>query len=116
MTIGNPYDKAHEFARAVRDSQEFQYYAAATKKLQADAAAVQSMAEFRQLQLELEQARVAGHELSEAQAAHMQSSYAQLRDNPLTAQYLEAENHFVRLFSDLQSVVQKDLQLDLDAE
>lgn len=115
MTI-NPYDKAHEFARAVRDSEAFQRYAAANRSLQADEEATQQMMSFRQLQLEVNQAQMLGEEVSETQSTHLNLTYKKIMENPLISEFMTAENGFVRLFSDLQNVIQKDIETALAAE
>ncbi|MDO4540084.1 MAG: YlbF family regulator [Syntrophomonadaceae bacterium] len=109
----NPYDKAHELARAIRDHEVFIRYAAATRALRSNEEATQRMLTFQQLQMELNQAQMAGEEISETKSAHLQLSYNKLREDPITGEFLTAEDQFLRLFTDLQNVIHKDMELDL---
>ena len=113
MTV-NPYDKAHELARAIRTSDAYQRYVAASQRLHAEPEAEQRITSFRQLQMELHQAQLAELEVSETQATHLSLSFMKLREDPVTAEFIDAEEMFFRIYSDIQSIIQKAVESELN--
>lgn len=115
MTV-NPYDKAHELARSIRESDAYQRYVVASERLHAEPESEQRMKSFRELQMELNQAQLAGQEISETKATHLSLSFGKLREDPITAEFMEAEEMFFRIYSDIHSILQKAVESALNFE
>ena len=112
----NPYDKAHELARAIKGSEVYQRYAAASQRLRSEPETEQKLIAFRQLQMELSQAQMAGEALSETKAAHLSLTFGKLREDPVTAEFMEAEELFIRVYSDIQNIIQHAVESDLSIQ
>jgi cell fate (sporulation/competence/biofilm development) regulator YlbF (YheA/YmcA/DUF963 family) len=101
----NPYDKAHELARALRDSQEFQALAEQKRRVDADPAVKKMLDDFRHRQLELETRRIMGEEITEADLEQMKRLHEVVTLNPIAREYLEAEYRFVVIYSDIHKIL-----------
>lgn len=110
MIIANPYDKAHELARAMQDSDAYQGYVAAHKKLAQNAGALEQVQEFRKLQIKVNQADALGQELAEGLVSDLAIQYQELNQDELIASYFQAEGLFVQMFTDIQQILQKSIE------
>lgn len=109
MTNGNPYDKAHDLAQAIKDSEAFQRYVAVQKQLSQNPEALERVRDFRNLQLEVNQAHSLGQEPAEGRVEDMAIQYAKLNKDDLIAEYFQAEGLFVQMYNDVQNIIQKSL-------
>jgi cell fate (sporulation/competence/biofilm development) regulator YlbF (YheA/YmcA/DUF963 family) len=110
MTNSNPYDKAHELARVLLDSEIYQDYVAAHKKLAQNSAALDQVQEFRKLQMKVNQADAMGQEPVEGWVSDLALQYAKLNQDELIAEYFQAEGRFVQMFTDIQQILQKSME------
>jgi len=101
----NPYDKAHELARALRDSQEFQLLAAQKRQVDADPTARKMLDEFRRRQWELETRRIMGEEVLAADLEQMQKLTEAVQMHAVVREYLEAEYRFGVTYSDVHKIL-----------
>ena len=60
----NPYDKAHELARALRTSEVFERLKSARERIEQDPATLEMVQNFRKLQWELQTQRLTGQQVS----------------------------------------------------
>lgn len=108
MPISNPYDKAHELARALKLSENYQHYVKAKNLLSLQAR--EDIVNFRNLQMKLNQAEMLGQKVEEAQIMELSREYARLNQEPLIADFFSAEGMFVQMFTDIQEIIQKALE------
>ncbi|MDD4801730.1 MAG: YlbF family regulator [Syntrophomonas sp.] len=106
----NPYDKAHELAQAIRDSDVFKHYLAAQKELEENPEAVEKVRLFHLLRMEANQARVLGQEQEENKVTEMTLEFAKLSQDKAIADYFNAEGSFVQMFSEIQEIIQKSME------
>jgi cell fate (sporulation/competence/biofilm development) regulator YlbF (YheA/YmcA/DUF963 family) len=106
----NPYDLAHELARAMKDSETYQRYVHAQKELAKNPAAQEKVLHFRALQMEVNQAQILGQNLSEDKVGQVTLEYAKLNQDNSIAEFLNAQGMFMKMFTDIQEIIQKHLE------
>jgi cell fate (sporulation/competence/biofilm development) regulator YlbF (YheA/YmcA/DUF963 family) len=114
MTNGNPYDKAHDLARAIKDTEAFRRYVAVQKQLGQNPGALERVRDFRNLQMEVNQAHSLGQEPAEGRVDYIAIQYAKLNKDDLIAEYFQAEGLFVQMYNDVQDIIQKSLDNGFD--
>jgi len=110
MMNDNPYDKAHELARAIKNSETYQHYLGAKKQLQQYPEMEEKMGHFRSLQMEINQAHILNQEIPNDKVAQAALQYAELNRNKIIAEFLNAEGLFVQMFTDIQQIIQKNIE------
>jgi len=110
MTIDNPYDKAHELARSIKESEAYQCYAAAQKQLEQNPEAKERIRQFRTLQIEVNQAQILGQALPNDKVTQLSVEYAKLNQEESIAEFFKAESMFIQMFTDVQQIIQKSIE------
>ena len=106
----NPYDCAHQLARAIRDSDAFRALKAAGDKVGPDEQAKRMLADFHVKQLEFEQKRLMGQEPGEEEQETLRKLYEILQLHAAVREYLMAEYQFGVLMQDVQKILGDVLQ------
>ncbi|TCP53773.1 cell fate (sporulation/competence/biofilm development) regulator YlbF (YheA/YmcA/DUF963 family) [Tumebacillus sp. BK434] len=101
----NPYDKAHELARALQSSQEFQLLHDLKKCVDQDPAVKKMLDDFRRRQWDLETRRLMGEEIIESDLEQMTRLQEALSVNETARRYLEAEYRFGMIYSDVHKIL-----------
>jgi cell fate (sporulation/competence/biofilm development) regulator YlbF (YheA/YmcA/DUF963 family) len=101
----NAYDKAHELARALRESEEFRTLAEKKKQVDADPQAKKILDDFRRRQWELETRRLMGEEITEDDRQAMQKLQDAIQLHQTLREYLEVEYRFSVLYSDIHRIL-----------
>ncbi len=112
MTNSNPYDKSHELARAIRESEIYQRYVAAQRKLDQNLEAKEKIRNFRTLQMEVNQAHIMGQAVADDKVAQVTLEYAKINQEELIAEFFNAEGLFIQMFTDIQQIIQKSIESD----
>ncbi|PKM78686.1 MAG: hypothetical protein CVU90_01425 [Firmicutes bacterium HGW-Firmicutes-15] len=110
MLNQNPYDKAHELARAIKDSEAFQRYVLVQKQLEQNPEAQEKIRQFRTQQMEINQAQILGQALDDEKVTQLTVEYAKLNMNKMIAEFFNAEGMFVQMFTDIQEIIQKSME------
>lgn len=108
----NVYDKAHELAKAVRQSQEFKEFKKAAEKLEEDKKAKEMLEDFRKKQWEIQSEKLAGKDVKEKEV-QLQKLYEVLSYNQDIVDYLQAEARFYTLMSDISNILGRAIELDV---
>lgn len=106
----NPYDRAHELARAIRESDAFHSMKAAKEKIDPDGQAKQMLADFHMKQLEFEQKRLMGQEPTAEEQDGLHKLYEILQLHPAVRDYLMAEYQLGVMMQDVQKILGEVLQ------
>jgi cell fate (sporulation/competence/biofilm development) regulator YlbF (YheA/YmcA/DUF963 family) len=106
----NVYDKAHELARALQSSQEYQRLAEQKQRVDADPAAKKMLEDFRRRQWEMETQRLMGESISEGDEAAMQRLQEAVSLHPVLRDTLEAEYRFGIIYSDIHKIIDESVQ------
>lgn len=107
------YDKAHELARAVSQSREYSELISAFEKIKNDEKAKQMYKDFRKKQIEVQLDEMSGKNTDE-KAKQLENLYQVLSYNNDIKNLLEAEEKFAILAADIQQILNKSLDFDLE--
>lgn len=110
MTRSNPYDKAHELASSIVAHDIYQNYLQAKNLVEAVPELKQQIMSLRGLQMEVNKAQVLGEEVSDDMIKEITLEFARLNQYPEAASFFQAESAFIRLFNDLQEIIQKTIE------
>ncbi len=113
LVVSNPYDKAHELARSIQESQVFQRYLAAQRVVDQNPDHKDKILRMRGKQMELNRAQILGQGLPPDIMSELSQQLAEMRQYPEMNEFLEAETHFFNLFQDIQNIIQKALDGEL---
>lgn len=100
----NPYDKAHELARLLKETQEFQSFVHAQKLIEQDPQAKAMLKEFYKKQMETQHDAMRGisNKEKQEQVARM---YDTMRKQATFQDFFAAEMKFGRLVTDIQGIL-----------
>lgn len=101
----NVHDHAHNLARALKESEEFNQYKQlkATASLNPELTAM--LNDFQAKQFEIQGKQMMGQELGEDMMEQVQSLYGIIMKDPLAAQYMQAEMRFSMLINDVYAIL-----------
>jgi len=111
----NVYDAAHQLARSLSESSEYIEFKKAKENLKGDPQAENMLKDLRSKQLEIQALKLSGKPVDEAEE-QLGKLYSIISHNSLVKQYLEAEERFALLFSDIQKIIMKGIELDINLE
>ena len=109
----NPYDKAHELARAIKESDIFRSYIAAKNELEEKPEYKEKIYKLREKQIEINRAQVLGEEPAPQLMQELTLEFAKLNQKKEIASFFEAEGKFMQMFNDVQEIIQKSIKDDL---
>jgi len=107
------YDKAHELARAISQSNEYLDLKNAFERIENDEEAKNMYKNFREKQIELQLEKMAGKNIEE-KTAQLEKLVQVLSFNEDLRHLLESEARFAILASDVQEILGKALDLKLE--
>lgn len=99
------YDKAHELAKSLSQSDEYKVFRKAKNNLEQNQENVQMLQDFRRKQLEIQMAHISGEEIDEEYIKQTEKLYELLSMNPSINEYLNAEYRLSRMMSDVQKII-----------
>ncbi|PWK13859.1 YlbF family regulator [Tumebacillus permanentifrigoris] len=103
--MNNPYDRAHELARAIRESEEFRILVAKKNEVDTNLQAKKLLDDFRRRQWELETRRLMGEEITEQDTLAFQRMQDVVHQHTTLREYLEMEYRFSVLYSDIHKIL-----------
>lgn len=106
----NIYDKAHELAQAMKDSQEVQEITAAVKLIDADPDSKRMLDEFRNRQNELQQRMMSGDMPSPEEMENMEKQFEVLSLNLNIRRLFDAERRLSVIIQDVNKIISDSLQ------
>ncbi|MDU2065249.1 MAG: YlbF family regulator [Sporomusaceae bacterium] len=107
------YDKAHELARLLNTSAEYQALVGAKKVLEQDSKAQELVRDFLAKQMAYEYERMTGQPSTEKEA-DLQKFMEVLMLNQTAAQFLQAHFKFQRLMADIYKVLGDSIAEGMD--
>lgn len=113
MTNTNPYDKAHELARAIKNSPVYQDYVAAKNRVELNPAASEKILSFRNRQLEINRAQLMGEQVSPEKVSEVANEFARLNTDQEMADFFRAEANFIQMFNDVQEIIHQAIESEL---
>jgi cell fate (sporulation/competence/biofilm development) regulator YlbF (YheA/YmcA/DUF963 family) len=99
------YDKAHELAELLSQSEEYKEFKRAKISLEKDQDNLRLLQDFRRKQLEIQMAQLSGEEVDEEYIKQTEHLYELLSMNSKINEYLNAEYKFARMMADIQKII-----------
>lgn len=103
--MSNPYDKARELARAIKDSDVYKKFKDQKTIMESDADTKAMIEDFQKRQFELQMKQANGEELTEADSAKLQELFQILSLNTKASDYLAAEYQFGLMMQDISKTL-----------
>ncbi|AOZ93856.1 YlbF family regulator [Paenibacillus crassostreae] len=106
----NIYDKAHDLAKALKDSQEVQEINAAMNLVNQDPEGKQKLEDFRKRQMELQQQMMTGEMPAPEEMEKMEKDFEVLSLNLNIRRLFEAERKLSVIIEDVNKIITDSLQ------
>lgn len=110
----NVYDKAHELARALKESKEFNDFKAAKENIEKDPKTKEMVYDFKKKQFELQTEHLSGKEPDKEKVANLHNLYNILVTNSDISKYFEAEYRFSQMISDVYKIIGEAVEMNFD--
>ncbi|WP_106766407.1 YlbF family regulator [Paenibacillus faecalis] len=107
MTI---YDKAHDLAKAMKESKEVQEITSAVKLIEADPESKQMLDNFRERQMEIQQRMMTGDMPSQEEMEKMEKLFEVLSLNLNIRRLFDAERRLSVIIEDVNKIISDSLQ------
>ncbi|WAM31163.1 YlbF family regulator [Caldicellulosiruptor naganoensis] len=107
----NVYDIAYELANVLKESNEFKRFKAAKEKIEKDEKLKQMVMDFKKKQLELEQKRLQGQEVTSSDVYSLQQLYQIISLNSDIEEYLSAEMMLAKILADISKIIAEAVDL-----
>jgi len=101
----NVYDQAHGLAQAIKASEEFKQYNDVKGRVKANPELDNMLKDFQKKQFELQAKQMMGEEVTAESMAAVQSLYGIMANDPLCAEYLQAEMRFSLMMKDVYEII-----------
>jgi len=108
--MSNPYDKAHELAKAIEEEPTYIKVKELTEKVMKNPEQMQRIEAFRKKQFDLHQKQMQGLQLDQNELEETNKLYETLRKYPDIKDLLEAEERLSLLFSDVNRILTGPLE------
>ena len=105
------YDRAHELARALKQSEEYQSYLRAQERIQGDESAKKMLSDLRARQWQLQAAQLAGQEVPQDQPRQVEKLYEVVSYHPGLRDLLQAEYRLGKMLADVQKIIAESVDL-----
>src|SRR5690554_4636705 len=106
----NPYDKAHELASVLKESEEFTTLKTLFNEVNNDEVAKRMLDNFRNVQLELQQKQMDGVQITEEEVTQAQQQFELVQQHEGIAKLMEAEQRMSQLIQDLNRAITQPLE------
>lgn len=106
----NVHDEAHNLARAIKESPEYQEYVRLKESASENEELAAMLNDFQSKQFEIQAKQMMGEELGPDMMEQIQSLYQILMRDPLAAQYVQAEMRFSLLINDIYTILGEVIQ------
>lgn len=106
----NVHDKAHELAKALKESSEFKAMKEAMEKIEANPDAKSMMDDFKSSQMELQQRMMTGQQPNEEEVKKIESQFEVINMNEHIKAMFDAEKQFGAVMDDVNKIMSEALQ------
>ena len=111
----NPYDLAHQLARAMKDSEEYREYERLRESAYEDETNRALLDEYKRLQFRMQARLASGESMEQEELTRLQQIGTLLQFNPDVNAYLMAEFSFQKMLSDIFKILADVANIDLDS-
>ncbi|AEE96476.1 YlbF family regulator [Mahella australiensis] len=109
----NVYDKAHELAKALKESQEYIDYDKALKKINANDKNKKMLADFKRQEFQIQAAQLSGQQPDKEDVDKLQRLYQILCYDSDMSDYFAAEFRFNRMMADVYKILGDAVPVDM---
>ena len=102
----NPYDKAHELARAITNNEVYKRYVAAKLAVEKNPEYQEKILKVRNQQMELNRAQMLGQEVNSDSVLELSQMFAKANQIEEIAEFFNAEGAFIQMFNDMMEIIQ----------
>ena len=106
----NPYDKAHELARAITNNEVYKRYVAAKLAVEKNPEYQEKILKVRNQQMELNRAQMLGQEVNSDSVLELSQMFAKANQIEEIAEFFNAEGAFIQMFNDMMEIIQNAVQ------
>lgn len=106
----NPYDKAHELASVLKETEEFTTLKNLYNEVNNDEIAKRMLDNFRFVQLELQQKQMGGLEITEDELTQAQRQFELIQQHESISKLMEAEQRMSQLIMELNQAITRPLE------
>jgi len=110
------HDRAHQLARAVKESSEYREYREALDRLRSNETAWKMLTGFRRRWIEFEAARLSGQEVAAGRRDELEEQRRSLLMHTGIAAFLNAEARLGTILEDIQRILAQSLDMDLELD
>ncbi len=110
VDVINPYDKAHELARAVTGSEIYKRYVAAKLAIEKNPEYQEKILKIRNQQMEFNRAQMLGQEVNSDSVLELSQMFAKANQIEEIAEFFNAEGAFIQMFNDMMEIIQNAVQ------
>lgn len=110
----NPYDKAHELARAITNHEVYKRYVTAKAGVENNPGYQEMIARIRNQQLEVNRAQILGQEVDSNTVMELSRLFAEANQIGEIAEFFTAESSFIQMFNDVLEIIQKAVQVGFE--
>lgn len=110
----NIYDKAHEFARVLKECNEVVEYRESLKKIKENEANKKMLDDFRKVQFEAYSEQIEKGELSDNTRKKLENMSSVVTLNPDIGKFLQAEGNFGIVWEDIMKILTKAMGIEAE--
>ena len=103
------YDKAHDLAHAMRESEEYKELMAAQEAVKADAVATGLVRTFMAQQMQWEYAKLSGAPEADELQKQQEELMPQIQENAAAAAYLQAQMRWSQISNDIYKIISEPI-------
>ncbi len=101
----NVYDRAHQLAKALKESQEFKQYNSLKQEISKDESLKKMLDDFQQKQMEIQTQQMFGNEVEQDKMQQIQELYQIIVKDPKAGEYLQAEMVLSKMMADIYGIL-----------
>ncbi len=110
----NVYDKAHDLARSLKESQEYKEYAKIKAEVSLNPDLSEMLNDFQEKQYALQAQQMMGQDFTPGMMEQVQELMQIIMRDPLAAQYVQAQMIFSKLVADIYGILGEVIKFDQD--
>lgn len=110
----NVYDKAHDLARSLKESQEYKEYAKIKAEVSLNPDLSEMLNDFQEKQYALQARQMMGQDFTPGMMEQVQELMQIIMRDPLAAQYVQAQMIFSKLVADIYGILGEVIKFDQD--
>lgn len=105
------YDKAHELARALKDSPEFKKYKTLRLEVNKDEKNKAMLEDYQTKMMDLQLSQIKTGEMDQAKLGELKALEQILVMNSILKDYLMAEMEFSRIYADINKIITEAIEV-----